>query len=196
MSRVGRKPIVIPKGVNVSVSAGTVAVSAVTAAWVATNPDVMHALGPPEFLAQYVDYDFANYYMENPRSSFAAQVWTNNAWVAAQAIIFGVAFGLPTLAVMLINALNVGAGAGIMIAHGQADVFFGLILPHAVRLLVGSRHRALLPLSALAGAIFLVWADTGARTLFDPRELPVGILTALIGGPVFAVLLLRGRRLS
>lgn len=116
----------------IGTSAGTVAVSAVTAAWVATNPDVMHALGPPEFLAQYVDYDFANYYMENPRSSFAAQVWTNNAWVAAQAIIFGVAFGLPTLAVMLVNALNVGAGAGIMIAHGQADVFFGLILPHGM----------------------------------------------------------------
>ena len=74
--------------------------------------------------------------------------------------------------------------------------FVGLMLPHAVRLVVGARHRALLPLSALAGAIFLVWADTGARTLFDPRELPVGILTALIGGPVFAVLLLRNRRLA
>ena len=60
-------------------------------------------------------------------------------------------------------------------------------------LVVGPGHRALLPLSALAGAIFLVWADTGARTLFDPRELPVGILTALIGGPVFAWLLLRRR---
>jgi iron complex transport system permease protein len=85
---------------------------------------------------------------------------------------------------------------GALVAVSGSIGFVGLILPHAVRLLVGSRHRALLPLSALAGALFLVWADTGARTLFDPRELPVGILTALIGGPVFAVLMLRNRRLT
>ena len=58
---------------------------------------------------------------------------------------------------------------------------------------VGPGHRALLPLSALVGAVFLVWADTLARTLFDPRELPVGIVTALIGAPVFALLLARRR---
>jgi iron complex transport system permease protein len=85
---------------------------------------------------------------------------------------------------------------GALVAVSGSIGFVGLVLPHAVRLLVGSRHRALLPLSALAGAVFLVWADTGARTLFDPRELPVGILTALVGGPVFAVLMLRSRRRS
>ncbi len=85
---------------------------------------------------------------------------------------------------------------GALVAVSGAIGFVGLILPHAVRLVVGSRHRALLPLSALAGAVFLVWVDTGARTLFDPRELPVGILTALVGGPVFAALLLRARRTS
>jgi iron complex transport system permease protein len=85
---------------------------------------------------------------------------------------------------------------GALVAVSGSIGFVGLILPHGVRLLVGSRHRALLPLSALAGALFLVWADTGARTLFDPRELPVGILTALIGGPVFALLMLRNRRLT
>jgi iron complex transport system permease protein len=97
------------------------------------------------------------------------------------------------------RALLLGGTAlltGALVAVSGAIGFVGLILPHAVRFLVGSRHRALLPLSALAGAIFLVWADTGARTLFDPRELPVGILTALIGGPVFAVLMLRNRRLA
>lgn len=71
--------------------------------------------------------------------------------------------------------------------------FVGLVLPHAVRLLVGPRHRALLPLSALVGAIFLIWADTIARTLFDPRELPVGVVTAIIGAPIFALLLTRRR---
>ncbi|MGW9631112.1 putative F420-0 ABC transporter permease subunit [Agromyces sp. NPDC055520] len=82
---------------------------------------------------------------------------------------------------------------GALVAVSGSIGFVGLILPHGVRLLVGSRHRALLPLSALAGALFLIWADTAARTLFDPRELPVGIITALVGGPVFALLLMRRR---
>ncbi|WP_395245195.1 putative F420-0 ABC transporter permease subunit [Agromyces sp. MMS24-K17] len=82
---------------------------------------------------------------------------------------------------------------GALVAVSGSIGFVGLVLPHAVRLVTGPGHRSLLPLSALSGAIFLVWADTGARTLFDPRELPVGILTALVGGPVFAWLLLRGR---
>jgi iron complex transport system permease protein len=67
------------------------------------------------------------------------------------------------------------------------------VLPHAVRLVVGPGNRALLPLSALVGAVFLIWADTLARTVFDPRELPVGIVTAIVGAPVFALLLARRR---
>jgi len=83
---------------------------------------------------------------------------------------------------------------GAMVSVSGSIGFVGLILPHAVRLLVGPAHRALLPLSALVGAIFLLWADTAARSLFDPRELPVGIVTAIIGAPLFAFLL--GRRRS
>ncbi|GAA3750627.1 iron chelate uptake ABC transporter family permease subunit [Leifsonia bigeumensis] len=82
---------------------------------------------------------------------------------------------------------------GAMVSVSGAIGFVGLILPHAVRLLVGPRHRMLLPLSALVGASFLIWADTAARSLFDPRELPVGIVTAIIGAPVFAALLARRR---
>lgn len=82
---------------------------------------------------------------------------------------------------------------GAMVSVSGAIGFVGLILPHAVRLLVGPRHRLLLPLSALVGASFLIWADTAARSLFDPRELPVGIVTAIIGAPVFAALLARRR---
>lgn len=80
---------------------------------------------------------------------------------------------------------------GAMVSVSGAIGFVGLILPHAVRLLVGPRHRLLLPLSALVGASFLIWADTAARSLFDPRELPVGIVTAIIGAPVFAAILAR-----
>lgn len=104
----------------------------------------------------------------------------------------GVHVGRTRVLLLIATALLTGA----LVAVSGAIGFVGLILPHAVRLVVGARHRALLPLSALAGALFLVWVDTGARTLFDPRELPVGILTALVGGPVFAVLMMRNRRLS
>ena len=92
----------------------------------------------------------------------------------------GVRWGLLALTALL---------TGAMVSVSGSIGFVGLILPHAVRLLVGPRHRALLPLVALVGAIFLIWADTIARTAFDPRELPVGIVTAIIGAPVFALLL-------
>lgn len=83
---------------------------------------------------------------------------------------------------------------GALVAVSGAIGFVGLILPHAVRLIAGGRHPHLLPLVALAGAIFMVWTDTAARTLFDPRELPVGIVTAMIGAPTFFLILLTNRR--
>lgn len=85
---------------------------------------------------------------------------------------------------------------GVMVAIGGAIGFVGLVVPHAVRLAVGSRHGRLLPLSMLVGAIFMLWADTMARSLFDPRELPVGIVTALVGAPAFLLILMRFRRVT
>jgi iron complex transport system permease protein len=73
--------------------------------------------------------------------------------------------------------------------------FVGLIVPHAVRLLVGPDHRRLLPASALAGAAFLMLADCLARTLLSPREIPIGVITALAGGPLFIWLLRRHKRM-
>jgi len=67
-------------------------------------------------------------------------------------------------------------------------------MPHAVRLVLGPDHRLLIPASALAGATFLMVTDTLARTVLAPTELPVGIITALIGAPVFIYLLRRTRR--
>jgi iron complex transport system permease protein len=83
-----------------------------------------------------------------------------------------------------------------MVAIGGAIGLVGLVVPHAVRLAVGSRHGRLLPLSMLVGAIFMLWADTIARTLFDPRELPVGIVTALVGAPAFLLILMRFRKVT
>ncbi|KKC39267.1 iron ABC transporter permease [Devosia epidermidihirudinis] len=83
---------------------------------------------------------------------------------------------------------------GVLVSIGGAIGFVGLIVPHIVRLVTGSRHRLLLPISMLVGASFMIWTDTAARSLFAPRELPVGIITALIGAPIFLLVLLRYRR--
>jgi len=69
--------------------------------------------------------------------------------------------------------------------------FVGLIVPHALRLVLGPRHRTLLIASFLGGAVLLVWADLGARTLLRPVELPVGLITAFLGVPFFLFLLRR-----
>jgi iron complex transport system permease protein len=89
------------------------------------------------------------------------------------------------------------AGAVLAVSAGVAVVgviaFVGLVVPHAVRMLIGPRHGALLAGSALAGALLLLVADTIARTVVSPVELPLGVVTALIGAPVFVVLLRRTR---
>jgi iron complex transport system permease protein len=72
--------------------------------------------------------------------------------------------------------------------------FVGLIIPHTVRLIVGPDYRILIPASALLGAIFLIFADSIARIVISPAELPVGIITAFFGAPFFIYLLRRGRR--
>jgi iron complex transport system permease protein len=90
---------------------------------------------------------------------------------------------------VLCTALGVGAAVA---AAGMIG-FIGLVVPHLMRLLVGPDHRVLLPASALAGASLLLFADLAARLLLAPPELPIGIVTALIGAPFFLYLLLRGR---
>ncbi|MBV9506580.1 MAG: iron ABC transporter permease [Acidobacteriia bacterium] len=85
---------------------------------------------------------------------------------------------------------------GVTVAVGGAIAFVGLIVPHAVRMLFGEDLRIVLPSSLLLGAAFLIAADTVARTLLDPNELPVGAITALLGGPAFLWLLHRRQRYS
>jgi iron complex transport system permease protein len=94
------------------------------------------------------------------------------------------------LAVVALAALGTGAAVSIAGIIG----FVGLVVPHLLRLAVGPDHRLLLPASALGGASLLLLADLAARTLVVPAELPVGVVTGLIGGPFFLFLLLRTRR--
>lgn len=88
---------------------------------------------------------------------------------------------------LVANSLLVGAAVSVAGLVG----FVGLIVPHLLRLLVGPDHRLLVPAAALGGAAFLVICDTAARSLLGARELPVGAITALLGGPLFLLLLRR-----
>jgi len=108
---------------------------------------------------------------------------------ADTAAALGVAVGRTTLALCALSAF---ATAAAVTTAGSVG-FVGLVVPHALRLVVGNDQRMLLPASALAGGALLVLADTLARTIAAPIQLPVGVITALIGVPVFLVLLTRGR---
>ena len=87
-------------------------------------------------------------------------------------------------------------GVGVSVAIAGMIGFVGLVVPHIVRLLIGPDHRNLLPVSALAGGILLVIADTVARVIISPTELPTGIITALLGAPFFILLLTHQRKAS
>jgi iron complex transport system permease protein len=81
---------------------------------------------------------------------------------------------------------------GVMVAFSGIIGFVGLMVPHVIRLLIGGDYRRLLPASALLGAIFLVWADVIARNIMAPDDMPIGIVTGLVGG-LFFIWLLRRR---
>lgn len=82
---------------------------------------------------------------------------------------------------------------GAAVAVSGSIGFVGLVVPHLVRLVIGPNHRHVLPLSLLTGGTFLILADLLSRTIIAPKELPIGVVTALIGAPVFAFLLIRER---
>jgi uncharacterized membrane protein SpoIIM required for sporulation len=110
----------------------SVLVAALVGWWVAANPDVQASIAAPEQIRRLVEQDFENYYSSNPAASFAARVWTNNLWVAALTLAFGVLLGLPVLWVLWQNSLNVGIAGGLMAANDRLGLFFGLILPHGL----------------------------------------------------------------
>ncbi|MBS0249173.1 MAG: iron ABC transporter permease [Proteobacteria bacterium] len=98
---------------------------------------------------------------------------------------------LKRIAIVLIVAMT-----GAAVAFAGVVGFVGIVVPHLLRLVIGPGHRRLLPASALFGATLLLAADTAARTIAAPAEMPIGVLTALFGAPFFLVLLLRQRGLA
>jgi iron complex transport system permease protein len=101
--------------------------------------------------------------------------------------------GVDVVRTERVALLSASLSTGAAVSLGGPILFVGIIVPHIVRLIVGADHRLVLPASALFGASFLVVCDLIARTIVAPVEVPVGIITAIIGGPFFLWLLFRGR---
>ncbi|MEU6485132.1 stage II sporulation protein M [Streptomyces sp. NPDC046887] len=125
--------------------------------WIAAHPEVQSAIAAPEHLREMTrpGGEYESYYSSHPATSFAAQVWTNNAQAAAMCLVLGAFLCLPVLWILFLNMLNVGIGLGLMASAGRLDTFLGLLLPHG-----------LLELTAV-----FVAAGTGLRlgwTVIDP----------------------------
>lgn len=88
---------------------------------------------------------------------------------------------------MILSSVIVGAA---VYAAGMIG-FVGLVIPHVIRILFGTDHKRLIPLSALLGSIFLIWADVASRIILKNAEMPIGILVSLIGAPCFIYLLVK-----
>jgi len=141
-----------------AVALATAVIATLYALWITGNPDVLRNLGDDADLRRYVEHDFIDYYSNNPAASFAGQVWTNNAWIAAQCIAFGIT-GLYVPYVIIQNAVGVGTAAGVMFAYGRGDVLFSYIVPH------GLLELTSVFVAAAAGLrIFWAWIAPGART--------------------------------
>nr|WP_246253461.1 stage II sporulation protein M [Isoptericola chiayiensis] len=122
---------------------------------VALDPDALASMGTPAEQEQYVSEAFASYY--DPQLSFAAMVWTNNAWICAQLVAFGVT-GLWPVYVLLLNAVNVGAAGGLMAEHGELGLFLQLIAPH------GLLELTCIFVAGAAGLrLFWAWVAPGPR---------------------------------
>lgn len=146
--------------------------------WFLEHPSFETAFGSPAEIAQLVNNDFANYYSEHAASSFALRVWTNNFWLAAICIAFGV-FCFPVIWVLWGNVLNVAVTASVMIHHGRADVFFGLITPH------GLLEMTCLFVSAGVGLrVFWSWVAPGGKSrmqsLAEQGRAAIGIALGLV----------------
>jgi uncharacterized membrane protein SpoIIM required for sporulation len=116
----------------IGAAAAFVVVATAYGVFIAHSPEAQLAVAPPETVRQLVSHDFKDYYSSAPAQDFTGRVFTNNVYVAAQAIVFGILLGLPVVYVLYQNALNVGVAGGLMAANGRTGEFFGLILPHGV----------------------------------------------------------------
>ena len=144
--------------VTIWVALATAAIAAVVAVWISTTPGATATFGTPEALRQYATQDFQDYYSDHGLGAFTAQVWTNNAYIAASMVAFGIT-GLFVPFSIGQNAIGLGVSAAIMHSQGRLGDFFLYIAPH------GQLELYSVFLAAAAGLmIFWSWVAPGART--------------------------------
>jgi uncharacterized membrane protein SpoIIM required for sporulation len=143
---------------TLAVAVAFVVIAALIAGWISSDAAALAALGQQTDLQYYAEEEFTGYYTENPAAVFAGTVWTNNAWIAAQCVIFGITGFWPVM-VVIQNAVGVGTAAAVMFAFGRGDVFFQFILPH------GLLELTAIFVAAAAGLrIFWAWVAPGPRS--------------------------------
>jgi uncharacterized membrane protein SpoIIM required for sporulation len=140
---------------TVAVTLASIVLALIAGWWVATQPDALAAMGTPSERDRYVNKAFEQYY--HPSAGFAAMVWTNNAWIAAQAVSLGIS-GVWPLITLVSNAVQVGATGGMMAVNGRLDVFLTLIAPHGLLELT-----SVFVAGAAGLRIFWTWVDPGPR---------------------------------
>lgn len=165
--------------------AGNVVVTAVMMWWLLDNPNVEQTLLSPDQVDQLVNNDFENYYSENAASSFATQVWVNNAWVSALCIALGI-LGAPVIYLLFNNVLNLAIMGSIMTRHDRGELFWGLILPHGLLELT-----AVFVAGGVGLRLFWSWVEPGqlSRTASIARE---GRTAATVAMGLAVVLLVSG----
>ncbi len=142
---------------TLAITLATVTIAFLYAWWGLSNPQVLANFGTEEFRAQFAAEDFVSYYSENPPGSFTGQVWTNNAWIAAQSVAFGIT-GVWVPYLVFTNAQAIGLAAAVMGEHDRLDTFFLYIAPH------GQLELYSIFVAGAAGlAIFWSWISPGAR---------------------------------
>jgi uncharacterized membrane protein SpoIIM required for sporulation len=165
------------------VALATVLVATLYAVWATNNPAVLANFGSPAELEQLANQGFVSYYSENPAASFAGRVWTNNAWIAAQCVAFGI-LGVYVPYIVLQNAQNLGVTAAVMFAYDEGDTFFLYIAPH------GLLELTAIFVAAAAGLrIFWAWIAPGARTRGQALAADARALFTVATGLVFVLLL-------
>ncbi len=160
---------------TVGVTLACLLLATVVGVYLVTTPEAQALLGTPSQQEQYAEELFASYYVEYNGASFAASVWTNNAWIAAQCVAFGISGIFPVL-ILVQNSIALGEAGAIMYLHGGLDVFFKLILPHG-----------LLELTAV-----FVAGGTGLKlfwTMIDPGGRPRGRALSEEGRALFTTAL-------
>jgi uncharacterized membrane protein SpoIIM required for sporulation len=168
---------------SLAIMAASLLTGLLYAIWAIQHPEVLASVfGSDAERRRYVEHDFVEYYSNYSGGSFASSVWTNNAWLAAQAVAFGIV-GVYTPYLLFVNAMNIGYAGALMQQYGQLDTFFLYIAPH------GQLELYSIFVAGAAGLrIFWAWIAPGARSRGQALAEDARALFAVAIGLILALL--------